>query len=84
MARGTALHPSSVVVVEPIGESSYPRATADEFEAGTLTVTSLDTGCDLRVYQPGQWRSYIVYAPDGYPEFGASAPVAVFDDVRRG
>lgn len=74
-------HPSSVVVVPmilgpdnqtmvPCGEVSFPRCVADQFEAGRLTVSSLDTGEDMRIYEPGTWAECTVYGPDDHILYG--------------
>lgn len=44
-----------VQVVRPIGEKSFPRCTADQFDLGVLTVTSVDDDSILDELQPETW-----------------------------
>ena len=46
-------------------ESSFARATLDQFTAGTLTVSSLDTGDEIKTYVPGTWREAVGYDARG-------------------
>jgi hypothetical protein len=63
---------SYVHVIQPIGEVYHSRCTADVFEPGILTITSLDTPDAVphaRVYNVGEWKLAEVFQ-DGHPAFG--------------
>ena len=60
---------SVCVLLLPLGEYHAPRATADEFTKGVLTVTYLDSGRVARTFQPSQWRQCDVTEENGYPSF---------------
>lgn len=60
----TVLGPDGVTRV-PCGEATFPRAQADVFAQGILTVTSRDDESILREYQPGQWTEATVYGFNG-------------------
>jgi hypothetical protein len=63
---------SYVHVVQPIGEVYHSRCTADVFEPGVLTISSLDEPDRLplpRVYGHGEWTLAEVFMA-GQPAFG--------------
>lgn len=69
---------TNVVVcrVTPLGDGrrmfndwSTPNATADEFQPGVLTITSVADGKVIETFQPHRWRSASVIGSDGYPDF---------------
>jgi len=71
---------SSVVVVPmmagpdgsrvPCGTISFPRCVADQFEVGRLTVSSIDDGYVMRVFEPGTWAQVTVYGQDDHILYG--------------
>lgn len=67
---------SSVRVELPIGESTFARATADVFTSGELTVTSIDTGAEMRVFPFGTWSHATVYDASGNVLFGFNGSLA--------
>ena len=81
----TALQPYTHVV-ERIGEVFFSRCTADIFEIGTLTITSLEDEREVRVYPPGVWRSCTVYDMHHQWLFSFTAPavdpIVPTDDLR--
>ena len=60
---------SVCVYLLPIGEYHAPRATADEFTKGVLTVTFLDSGRVARIFRPHSWARCDVLEENGYPSF---------------
>lgn len=60
-----ALGPDNVTLV-PCGESSFPRCVADQFETKRLTVSAIDNGYEMRVFEPNEWDSCAVFGPDGH------------------
>lgn len=60
----TVIGPDNVTRV-PCGEATFPRAQADVFAAGILTITSRDDDSILREYAPGQWTEATVYGFHG-------------------
>ena len=67
---------SYVHVVRAVGDTFHSRCTADSFEPGVLTISSLDEPLSLplpRVYGPGEWIEATVYGVGGYPEFSMMA-----------
>lgn len=65
----TILGPDNVTRV-PCGEDTYPRAVADQFQAGRLTISSAADDSEIRVYAPGTWAEVTVYGPDGHVAYG--------------
>ena len=61
----------------PIGSSSFSRCTADVYTDGKLTVTSIDTGDEMRVFPFGTWVSADVRDAEGWLLFS-------FNGVPRG
>ena len=57
---------SSVQVVLPIGDSTFPRAVADVFEHDVLTITSITDDTTIRHYAPGTWLSAVVYGENDH------------------
>jgi hypothetical protein len=64
---------TSVEVIQKNGSVSFGRATADEFDAGTLTVSWVDAESaqygPARVFPPDQWQECRVFGSDGHPLF---------------
>lgn len=50
-------------------EWTSPCTTADQFEAGVLTITHVPDGDVIQTFQPDQWIRVTVYGADGYPNF---------------
>lgn len=65
---------TSVEVIQKNGSVTFPRATADVFESGVLTVSWLDPESQqygpARVFPSDQWQECNVLADDGHPAFG--------------
>jgi hypothetical protein len=53
--------------------STYARCTVDEFEADTLTVTSVDNDWVVDIFLPGTWRTASVFGADGHPLFSLTS-----------
>lgn len=60
---------TDVRVTLPIGEATFPRATASVFEKDVLTISSVDTDYILEEYGPDRWLSCSVYDAGGWPVF---------------
>ena len=45
--------------------TTFPRCTIDEFTVGDLTVSSTDTGDEVRTFVRGTWREAIAYDERG-------------------
>lgn len=58
---------TSVRVVTPLGESTFPRCTVDEFVTGVLTVSSVDTQEPIREFEQFEWLHATAYTEAGYP-----------------
>ncbi len=72
MTRPRASGPfaNSVEVVRAdYSRTTYARCTVDEFEADTLTVTSIDDERVMDIHRPGTWRTASAFGADGYPLF---------------
>lgn len=50
----------------PCGSEEYPRCVADQFVAGTLTITAIDDERTVREFKPGMWADCTVFGPDGH------------------
>lgn len=48
---------------------SFARCVADEFVAGVLLVTSIDTEEIVEAFGPGLWAEATVYDRQGYPAY---------------
>lgn len=71
---------SHVEVSLPIGSATFPRCTADVFDPGVLTVTTLDENVVTQVYERGRWRqAKVVDDKDCYTlfAFDAVAPIVL-------
>lgn len=64
----TVMGPSGYRV--PCGTVHFPRCHADQFESGRLTITAMDNGYVMRVYEPGEWAECAAYGPDGHLSYG--------------
>ncbi len=62
--------PTSVIVVQPIGQVSFPRCVADCFTSDdTLTITSLDTDEPVRTFARDQWVEAVVFGVDWHVNY---------------
>jgi hypothetical protein len=52
------------------GTVYFSRCHADQFEAGRLTITTIDDGREMRVFEPGTWAECTVYGPDDHVLYG--------------
>lgn len=69
-ARQARIAPVSCVCVDlPIGQATFARCTADVFTDGALTVTSIDSGAEIRVFPLGSWERASVYDAQGFELF---------------
>lgn len=67
-----------VHVEKPIGEATFARCTADMFERGVLTVTSVDDGAEIEPLPAGAWlRARVINARSGWTEFEIVNPLGV-------
>lgn len=65
-----------VLVEKPIGEATFPRCTADMFDRGVLTVTSLDDDAIIEGLPAGSWlRARVVNADSGWTAFEIENPL---------
>lgn len=60
---------TSIRVLEPIGESTFPRCHADVFTPGVLTVTAHDDGAVMREFPAGTWERATAYDERGWPVY---------------
>lgn len=64
---------SSVRVSLLIGAATFARATADVFDRGVLTISSIDDARYLAQYPDGSWIDATVYDAAGHVLFGFTA-----------
>lgn len=67
-----------VLVTKPIGEATFSRCTADMFDRGVLTVTSIDDDAIIEELPAASWlRARVVNADSEWMEFEIDNPLGV-------
>lgn len=57
--------PTSVLVEQRVGSSTFARCSADIFAPGELTITAQDDDRAVQVYPPDRWIEATVYDVNG-------------------